>query len=407
MSARISAVTPADHDEYLHVILAGICALVLTVGLARFAYTPMLPIMRNEAGLSHLAGGWLATSNYAGYMTGALLAASFGNIHHKFLLYRVWLVTALLSTVAMGLTTEPLLWAILRFVSGLASTAGLLLASGLVLNWLMRMGHRPELGLHFIGLGLGIAVSGLAVVAMAEWLAWDALWIGLGVLGVVFFLPAWHWMPAPASPGAGVARDHEMPKPPSRRWLRLFIAAYFCAGFGFVISATFIVTILEDLPLLTGRGGWVWVIVGLAATPSCFLWDRIASASGTMKALMLAYALQTLSVILPAVTHSTALNLFSAALFGGTFVGIVSLTLTLIGRHFPVNPAKAMAQLTLSYGCAQIMAPAMAGYIATVTNSYQGSLLITTLVMATGMFLLKAIMKEEQRAQAEAADICR
>lgn len=401
MHTAIAAIpSPSEKGRY-RVIFAGVCALILTAGLARFAYTPLLPIMSSQAGLSHLAGGWLATINYAGYICGALLAASMSDLGRKFVLYRIGLVIAVLSTAAMGMTEDVYLWALLRFVSGVSSTAGLLLASGLVLNWLMRRGHRSELGLHFTGVGLGIAVSGLAVAGMVEWLTWDQLWIGLGVLGVAFFLPAWCWLPAPAASQAGASKAPSMAvAAPSRRWMGLLVAAYFCAGFGYVISATFIVAILEKLPLLAGKGGWVWVIVGLAATPSCFAWDRTARAIGQIPALLLAYGLQTISIVLPVLTSSPSLNLFSAILFGGTFVGIVSLTLTLIGRCFPANPAKAMARLTLSYGVAQILAPAMAGYIATASGSYEGALVVAASVMGAGMLLLVALGKYERRQEA-------
>ena len=122
------------------VIGAGICALVLTVGLARFAYTPLLPLMRVDAGLSAAQGGWLATFNYLGYLLGTLLVARVGDMRRKFHFYRVGLVLAVLATGLMGLTTTPWLWSLLRFVAGLSSTAGLLLASGLVLNWLLAQG---------------------------------------------------------------------------------------------------------------------------------------------------------------------------------------------------------------------------------------------------------------------------
>ncbi|MGE5491026.1 MAG: YbfB/YjiJ family MFS transporter [Actinomycetota bacterium] len=394
MHTTVATTPTASHAERYRVMLAGVCALILTVGLARFAYTPMLPIMRDEAGLSYLAGGWLATFNYVGYISGALLAASISDLGRKFHLYRIGLVVAVASTAAMGMTEDVALWAVLRFVSGLSSTAGLLLASGLVLNWLMRHGHRPELGLHFTGLGLGIVVSGLAVAAMVGRFAWDQQWIGLGLLGIAFFLPAWWWLPAPASLKAGPAKATA--QPPSRRWMGLLIGAYFCAGFGYVISATFIVAILEKLPMLSGKGGWVWVMVGLAAAPSCFLWDRIANAIGQVPALLVGYGLQTVSILLPAVTDTPSLNLFSAVLYGGTFVGIVSLTLSLIGRCFPENPAKAMARLTLSYGVAQIAAPAMAGYIASATGSYRGALIVAAGIMGIGMLLLQALKKQQR-----------
>lgn len=385
--------TPAAR---IRVIAAGICALILTVGLARFAYTPMLPVMRAEAGLSALAGGWLATLNYMGYIAGALTAAAIGDLGLKYRLYRLGLAVAVLSTAAMGLTENVVLWAGLRFVAGLSSTAGLLLGSGLVLNWLIRHGHRPELGLHFMGLGLGIAVSGLAASAMAGRLAWDGQWLALGLLGVAFFLPAWFWLPAPAAVHAAGPATAAEPPAPGRRWMGLMIAAYFCAGFGFVISATFIVAIVEQLPLLAGKGNWVWVILGAAAVPSCFLWDRIAAVWGAVPALMLSYGVQTVSILLPAVSGGTAAVLLSAVLYGGTFAGIVSLTLTLIGRRFPRNPAKAMARLTLSYGVAQVVAPAMAGSIAAATGSYRGALSVAAVVMVGGIVLLAVLKRQPE-----------
>ena len=106
-----------------------------------------------------------------------------------------------------------------------APPAGLLLASGLVLNWLIRHQLRAELGAHFAGLGLGVVVSGLAVGAMLPRLDWSTQWLVLGVLGLGFFLPAWRWMPAPQLAGTS---STPTVTPPSSRWMRYFMAAYFC-----------------------------------------------------------------------------------------------------------------------------------------------------------------------------------
>ena len=377
------------------VFIAGVCSLLLTAGLARFAYTPLLPIMRDQAGLTYLASGWLATFNYMGYMTGALLAASIGSLKLKYHLYHIGLVVAVFSTAGMGLTDQVVIWAILRYIAGLTTTCGMLIASGLIMNWLIRQKLAPVLGLHFAGLGLGIVVSGIAVGSMASHLSWDRQWIALGVLGIVFLIPAWLWMPAPADIHADASRGVQAA--PSKKWMNLLIGSYFCAGFGYVISATFIVAILEKLPALSGLGSWIWVVVGLAAAPSTFLWDRIAGRTGQIPALLLAYGLQVISVALPVLTADISLNVVSAILYGSTFVGIVSLTLSLIGRHFPNNPAKAMARLTLSYGVAQMIAPVMAGYIANATGSYHGALVITALVLLAGMALLMALNRLENR----------
>ncbi|WP_313218930.1 YbfB/YjiJ family MFS transporter [Stenotrophomonas sp.] len=368
------------------VITAGICALVLTVGLARFAYTPLLPVMRLDAGLTAAGGGWLATFNYLGYLAGTVLVARVGDMQLKFRFYRIGLVLAVVSTGLMGTTTDMATWGVLRFVAGLSSTAGLLLASGLVLNWLLAHQRRPQLGLHFAGLGVGIAVSGLAAAAMADQLASSRQWIALGTLAVVFLIPAWAWMPPPAAISSATGAN--APPPPGRRWRWLLIASYFCAGVGFVVSATFIVAILVQTPAFAGHGSWVWVLVGLTAIPSTFAWDRLSNRLGLIRALMLAYALQATSFVLPLLDGGLWAGAASAVLFGLTFAGIVSLTLTVVGRHYPHNPAKAMATLTLSYGVAQIIAPAIAGTLARDSGSYQGALVLAAIMMVIGIVLL-------------------
>lgn len=391
-SAIVQTEPAASTLDTAKVMIAGVASMILTVGLARFLYTPLLPVMQAQVHLSTVAGGWLATINYAGYMTGTLLAASVGDLRAKFRLYRVLLLVALIGTAGMGLTTNVVLWAALRFVAGMSSVAGLLLGSGLVLNWLLRHGRRPELGVHFGGVGLGIAVSGLLAIAMAGKLDWANQWLVAGGVGVLFLVPAWAWLPAPAAHD-GIQRPAMADRPPSPRWLALFTLAYFCAGVGYVVSATFIVAIAAHQPQLRGFGNLVWVVVGLAAMPACPLWDRLARRAGDIPALLAAFAMLIVAIMLSATTKGLAASLIGAALYGASFNGITSMTLSIIGRLYPSNPAKAMARLTISFGIAQIVAPAVSGYIAAFTGSYRGALFMAAATMAAGMGFLLAIRR--------------
>jgi len=167
-----------------------------------------------------------------------------------------------------------------------------------------------------------------------------------------------------------------------------------------VIHATFTVTIVERQPLLHGQGPWAWLLVGVAATPAVFLWDRVARRFGDLEALILAFALQIVSVVLPALSSGLAAALAGALLYGATFIGLVSLTLALVGRRAPGNPGKAMARLTLSYGAAQISAPALAGAMAQASGSYQGALWITAVVLAAGLALVVGLRRLERRSSA-------
>ncbi|WP_435685475.1 YbfB/YjiJ family MFS transporter [Sedimenticola selenatireducens] len=364
-------------------------SLILTLGIARFAYTPLLPIMQSQTGLGDATGGWLATFNYFGYMGGALIAASISNLQIKDTLYRIGLVLALVTTAGMAFSESMWLWGIMRFLAGLSSAAGLLIGSGLILNWLIRHNHRMELGIHFSGIGLGIVLSAVAVDLMASHLSWDQQWLALTVIGLVLFIPAWGWLPRPDSSPFTASGVKMEDRPPPRSWTILLFSSYFCAGFGYVISATFLVVIVEAEPALQGNGELAWLAVGLAAAPACFIWDRIARKTGELKALALAFALQIIGIILPTLFDTNLfLVLFSAALYGGTFIGIVSLMLTMMGKFYPTKPAKPMGKLTLSYGVAQIAAPALAGTLAETSGTYNGSLYLAAIIMGVGLLLI-------------------
>lgn len=377
-----------DPRTRLKVMTAGIFSLLLTLGVARFAYTPLLPLMQQQAGLGVAEAGWLAAINYAGYLSGALLAMQGGDLVFKDRLYRVGLVVAVASTAMMGLSQDFAVWAVSRYLAGLSSAAGMLLGAGLVLNWLIRHGHRSELGIHYSGIGLGVVLCSVAVAWMGDQLDWRGQWLALTVLGGLLAVPALVWLPVPArtvpNPGAQVWRDN----PPTPLFLRLFMAAYFCAGIGYVVSTTFIVAIVERLPGLEGQGKWAFLAIGIAAAPASIVWDFVARRIGDLNALITAALLQIAGILLPVAGGGLALTLAGALLFGGTFVGIVSLVLTMAGRYYPGRPARMMGKMSLAYGSAQIVGPAVTGWLATRFGSYQAGLYLAAGIMVLGTALL-------------------
>ena len=372
----------------LKVMIAGLLSLVLTMGVARFSYTPLLPVMMDQTFLNNFSGGWLATINYIGYMSGALLAASISDLKLKDTLYRIGLVVAVLSTIGMALAENYLLWAIMRFLAGLSSAAGLLIGSGLILNWMIKNGHRAELGIHFGGLGLGIAVSAALAIMFNDNLNWAQQWQAFAALGVILAIPAWLWLPKPDPSSTAFSNKALVDRPPRKNWMLMLYAAYFCAGVGYVVSATFLVAIVDNQADLKGQGNTVWLLTGLAATPACIVWDRITRKLGELNALLIAYGLNIVGIIIPVFNSSLSGVVLSGVLFGATFIGIVSLMLTMVGKFFPTRPAKPMGKLTLSYGVAQIIAPALSGMMAEITGNYNMPLIMAAVVMAIGMVLL-------------------
>ncbi|WP_040661756.1 YbfB/YjiJ family MFS transporter [Neptuniibacter caesariensis] len=379
------------------VYLAGICSLIVTVGVARFSYTPLLPIMQAETGLTDAGGGWLATANYMGYMLGVLTAASMNSLHHKYLLHQLYLILSVITSIAMVFTTDIYLWSFFRLVAGICASGGMIIASGLILKWLVMNKYRGELGVHFAGIGISIIFTALIVEGLLMLSAdWEQQWLFFAGVAAVFAVPAWLWIPHPKADANGQAQVIK-DNPPSKTFSRIMLLAYFCAGYGYVVSATFIVDIVEGFAALEGKGPLAFVVIGLGAMPAVIFWDRVARKVGYLKALIGTYGLQIFGIMVPAFSDSLVFVLLSALIFGGTFVACVSLVLTMAGQFYPSNPAKFMGKMTLAYGTAQILAPVCTGYLAEALGDYSLGLYISAAVMVVGLVLILCLVMLEKR----------
>lgn len=368
------------------VFLGGMCALGLTLGMARFAYTPMLPVMQREAGLSIVLGGWLATTNYLGYISGAILAAWIESPQLRYRCYIWGLVLGAVSTAVMAVSTEPWVWIVSRYLGGLSGAAGMLLGSGLVLGWLMRKGYRAELGGYFTGAGLSIVLTGVMALAFVPMqLTWDEQWLGYSAVGALLLVVALYFRPDPPPAATQVSQAASSV---SGQWLWRMVGMYFLAGIGFGVSATYTVDMVVRAAGMGAQGPAAWILVGLFGSAGAIVWDRIGRRWGQIRAIMIALALQSLSVFLPAWSPSLWSTLTAAVLFGCTFSGVVATSLAVAGKLSPANPGKTMARLTLAYAVAQVVAPAATASVIATTGQDTWALLATGIVLLVGSSLL-------------------
>ena len=251
----------------------GLIALAAAIGIGRFVYTPILPPMIEALGLTRSAAGLIASANFLGYLAGALLAAS-PNLPGP---RRVWLLGALvasaLTTGAMGLAPTLAPFLVLRFIGGAASALVLIIASALVLERSAEAGRGVLSSLHFAGVGAGIAISAALVAALLHAnQSWQVLWLANGALSIVataavaWLLPGHHGPARPPARQGGKAIAPGLP--------RLTIV-YGLFGFGYVITATFLVAIVRGTPTIRPLEPAIWVVFGLAAVPSVAVWARI------------------------------------------------------------------------------------------------------------------------------------
>ena len=332
-------------------VLQAAAALAASMGIGRFAYTPILPLMHSQAGLSAQYGSALATVNYVGYLAGALLGIVMPAVTRSVLALRAALVLVVATLALMGATENHAAWLALRLVAGIASALVFMIAVSALLTGLR--GPRQHLsGWGFGGVGAGIALSGVVVLAAGTW---RTAWLASAGLALLLTVAAWPLRPEPrpvrhAQPGA--ARPVLAP-PPARRWFAVLLPSYSLEGVGYIIAGTFLVAaISENYP--PGRAAGPGCSPG--SPPSRPRPSGPTSARRWRRSTLLCAALliQAAGIALPALVSGVVPALLSAVLFGATFLGVASMALALgVQLRYP----RAVALLTTGYGLGQILGP--------------------------------------------------
>lgn len=340
--------------------LGGLIALAAALGVGRFVYTPILPPMIEALGLSKAVAGFIASANFLGYLLGALTAALPTLPGDR----RTWLVGSLaisaLTTAAMGLTESLPAFLVLRFTGGAASAFVLIIASTLVLEYLAEMKRSGLSALHFAGVGTGIAISAALVAAMLlAGQGWKALWLASGLLSLAGMIAATMLLPNREAPAQAAGASTAATRPELRR----LIVAYGLFGFGYIITATFLVAIVRGAPAIAALEPATWVVFGLAAAPSVALWTAIANALSIPRAFAAACVIEAAGVLASVVWPTPAGVLAAAVLVGGTFMGLTALGLIRARALTEGDPRRALALMTGAFGLGQIVGPAFAGVL--------------------------------------------
>ena len=287
----------------------------------------------------------------------------------------------------------------MRLLAGVASAGVLALGSTIVLQRLAARGRQALAGYCFGGVGLGIAGAG-AMVALLD-VPWQRDWLALGGVCTVLAVPVWSWVDAAPEaqemkPLGGTGR--------SGPTLALLTLAYFCEGAGYIVAATFLVALLARAPETAPVADLAWILVGLAAMVSGPLWTRLGAGMGLRRALVLAFLVQAAAMGLPVVVRGGAAALAGAVGFGGTFMGITALALSLASALGGRQSGAAIATLTAAFTSGQMLAPLPAGWLAERTGGFGPSLAAAAGLVALGAALL--VVPPSLRAHAGPGSAC-
>ena len=383
-----------DRNNNIAILIAGIFSIIIGLGVARFAFTGLIPPMLDDY-LSIKFVGILASLNFAGYLSGSIFSVFIKDINVKVYLYRFGIILAILTTFVLAYSTNNTLWMVSRVLAGFAGAMCLIVGTAIVMQKLTIKNKTKAMGIHFSGIGFSILTTDLIarfVISLGN--TWRDSWTVLAVFAIILSFYSVYVLSFDKEVKQNAVKtkfDFSIFTP----FVIILIMAYFAEGVGFVVQATFLPDIINNLPGLDGYGSLTWTLVGVAGIPSCIIWMLLAHKFGSSNIIIIALLLQAVGILIPVFSTNIYLNLLSGVLYGGTFIGLVALFMNLGGQLSKGNPVVLMGALTTSYGIGQVIAPLYSVYFIEKYGNYDYSLILTAIIVVGGAILLLLAKKFE------------
>lgn len=369
----------------LRIALAGMAALAVAMGIGRFAFTPILPMMQDDFGLSIVGGSWLASSNYLGYLLGALAATAWPMRSRAVLSGSLLAIAA--TTIAMGLTENFTAWAILRFGAGVASALMFIAVSTRCMAALAERGRPKLTGVVYAGVGSGVAAAGLLCLLLMQYdvgSVWAWRVAGLAALmAAVIVLPVLGAIALPPAP----ATDR-VPRDRISRHSGLLVLCYGISGFGYIIPATFLPVMAKAVVPDVSLFGWSWPVFGAAAVASTFIAAARAAAIGHRSVWIASHVLMAAGVLLPILLPGLAAVIGAAILVGGTFVVTTMTSLQVAQEVSRGHATRLVAAMTAAFALGQIIGPVVAGLLFDAGYGFSGGLVLAGVLLVLSAILL-------------------
>jgi predicted MFS family arabinose efflux permease len=369
----------------LRITLIGLVALALAMGIGRFAFTPMLPLMQDDGLLGVSAGGLLASCHFLGYLTGAMSAARV-RLAPRVLL-RLSLLLIGFATLGMGLTDSYAAWLMLRWVSGVCSAWVLVLVSNYYVKALAHHSRASDQGWVFSGVGAGVAVVGLGCLGfMLSGVESAPAWLALGLssmaVAIALCLLMGDELPAVRPP----------PRLPAAQRTPLawgLVLAYGIAGLGYTIPATYLPVMARETFASPMVFGWSWPVFGLAAFASTLLVARLQARYCNRRIWATGHVVMAVGLLLPVVLPHILAIAAAGLCVGGSFMVVTMVGMREAHRIAPPpDVMRHIAVMTTAFATGQVLGPMLASAWFAASGSLSGALVLTSTLLLASIFAL-------------------
>src|SRR5216684_1563472 len=375
--------SPYVHPARLILILS--LAPTVGLGIGRFAYSLVLPDMRDALGWSYSAAGFMNTVNAAGYLAGALMAARLIKRFGLSTAVRWGTLACVVSLALCAMSGNFVVLSFARLLAGLGAAAGFVAGGALAA---MIAQTRPEradflLSLFYAGPGLGILSSGLVAPFLLQALgpgSWWIVWWAMTLLSVLMTIPL---LLAPIDRRAGIA--DVAPAKFAIRPVLIYLAGYFLFGAGYIAYMTFMIAYVRDAGGGAAAQSVFWCLIGLSAFATPWVWRGVLARNSGGISTAIILGVNATGAALPLFGHSPVLLAISAVVFGVAFFAVVSSTTAFVRFNYP--PAAwptGIAAMTIAFGIGQMLGPIAVGAVTDAFGSLSYALNVSAAMLGLG-----------------------
>jgi MFS family permease len=381
---------PAGADSRaIAVVVVGLVSLSSAMGIGRFAFTPMLPLMQQYGRLDLAQGAWLAAANYFGYLVGALACARWRV--PPAMAARYGLIGVAVFTFAMGLSGGIVAWLAWRLIAGIASAFVLVGVSAWALQALASARRPNWAGAVFSGVGIGIALAGLIGLAVALLRKPpEVAWSILGALAGIVALMGWRSFERSEGESETPRQTHARVQlqPPTWR----LVLGYGAYGYGYILPATFLPAMAREQFTNPALFGAVWPIFGLAAAVSTLITSRVWRNASPRAVWAAAQLIIAAGVLLPVLSSSIAALLLSAVCIGGTFVVVTMAAMQEARRVAGAAAPRLIAAMTTAFAAGQLLGPLTIGPLGAAAATAKHSVPVAASLVACAALIAGAAL---------------
>ena len=379
---------PERSSPYVHparLILIVSLAPTIGLGIGRFAYSLVLPDMRDALGWSYSAAGFMNTINAAGYLVGALMASRLVKRFGLSAAVRGGTLACIVSLALCATSGNFIVLSFARLLAGLGAAAGFVAGGALAARIAQSQPSRANflLSLFYAGPGLGILSSGLIAPFVLQAFgpgSWWIVWWTLTLLSILMMIPL---LLAPIGTGAGIA--DAAPTKFAIGPVLIYLVGYFLFGAGYIAYMTFMIAYIRDAGGGAAAQSAFWCLIGLSAFVTPWVWSRLLARNSGGVSTAIILGVNAAGAALPLLGHSTALLATSAMVFGVAFFAVVGSTTAFVRFNYP--PAAwptGIAALTISFGIGQTLGPIAVGAVTDAMGSLSYALNVSAAMLAAG-----------------------